>query len=106
MIRVWTRTSTEEQDARAARRELEASLRRDLAPGEHVFVMARPRVRDWSDFHGTMKQGNDEFRPCMVSGSDEGQRVFVVGSQYGYDHADFEFGPDIELVPQPAPGPR
>lgn len=65
----------------------------DFPYGGHIFVMARPKVREWREFDGTfLNRDNREFRPCMISGWNESQRVFVHGSQYAYMLDDFEFG--------------
>lgn len=69
---------------------------RDIPYGSHQFVMARPVKGDWSDFDGsTMRQGREEFRPVMISGVEEGQRIFVIGSAHGYDITKFEVGADL-----------
>ena len=69
---------------------------RDIPYASHQFVMARPVMGDWSDFDGsTMRQGREEFRPVMISGVEQGQRIFVIGSAHGYDIANFEVGADL-----------
>ncbi len=69
---------------------------RDIPYASHVFVLARPVMGDWSDFDGsTMRQGREEFRPVMISGVEEGQRIFVIGSAHGYEITKFEIGADL-----------
>ncbi len=69
---------------------------RDIPWGSHQFVLARPVMGDWSDFDGsTMRQGRDEFRPVMIRGVEQGQRIFVIGSASGYDITKFEVGADL-----------
>lgn len=64
---------------------------RDLPFAGHCFVMARPIKGDWSEYDGsTMRQGRQEFRPCMIRGQDTGQRLNVIGSAYSYDLSKFE----------------
>lgn len=59
--------------------------------GEHIFVLARPKTEDWSKIDGsTMQSGNAEWRPCMVKGHNAGQRLFAIGSPYGFDLDRFE----------------
>ena len=66
--------------------------------GAHIFVFARPIAGDWSDYdHCFRVQGRDEFRPCMIRGHHEGQRVYTLGSQYGHLPEEFEFGSDIAV---------
>lgn len=65
----------------------------EIAYTGHLFVWARPLVKSWSYYDGaTMKQGNEEFRPVMVRGIENGQSVRVAGTQYAYPMEDFEFG--------------
>lgn len=69
---------------------------RDIPYASHQFVMARPVKGDWSEYDGsTMRQGREEFRPVMISGVESGQRIFVIGSSYGYDITKFEIGVDL-----------
>lgn len=86
-------------EARTAGAEIKPVTKvRDIPYGSHQFVLARPVEGDWSDFDGsTMKQGRDEYRPVMISGVEEGQRIFVIGSAYGYDITKFEVGFDLSI---------
>lgn len=69
---------------------------RDIPYASHQFVMARPVKGDWNEYDGsTMRQGREEFRPVMISGVEQGQRIFVIGSAYGYDITKFEIGVDL-----------
>jgi hypothetical protein len=69
---------------------------RKMPYAAHQFVMARPLSRDWSYFDGsTSKQGNEEFRPVMIRGHEHGQRIFCIGTAYGYDLDQFEIGQDL-----------
>jgi hypothetical protein len=73
---------------------------REMPCGSRLFVFARPKSRDWSEIDGsTVPQGREEFRACMILGHDEGQRLFMIGSKYGYQPEAFEIGED---VPAPA----
>jgi hypothetical protein len=70
--------------------------------GEHIFVLARPRTKDWSTIDGTtMRVGNAEWRPCKISGHNDGQRLYIIGSQYAFDLDHFEIGRVLtqELAP-------
>ena len=65
--------------------------------GKHMFIMVRPVKRDWSDYDGsTMRQGREEFRPCMIRGHNSSQSVRCHGSAYAYPLEEFE-----ELVVEP-----
>lgn len=69
---------------------------RDIPYASHQFVMARPVKGDWNEYDGsTMRQGREEFRPVMISGVEQGQRIFVIGSAHGYDITKFEIGDDL-----------
>lgn len=81
---------------------------RDLEWGTHVFVFARPLSGDWTEVDGTFlrNSGEAEFRPCMIRGINESQRIYVCGSPYGYDPARFEIGPDVDCnLSTPSPRP-
>jgi len=75
--------------------------------GGHAFVWARPKDKDWQKFDGTngLGDGPREFRPCKVSGQDNGRRIMVLGSQYAHELDGFEIaGPCImpeSLRPKP-----
>jgi hypothetical protein len=79
--------------------------------GKHIFVLARPRERDWSHYDGcTFAQGMEEWRPVMVQGHGTGQRLCAIGSNYAYSLEDFEIGPQLDIAyvmasaSVPAPG--
>lgn len=60
--------------------------------GGHGFILARPKVDDWSEYDGsTIRAGREEFRPVMIRGVESGQRVYVHGGSYGFDVDRFEF---------------
>ena len=63
--------------------------------GKSALAWALPKQGDWGGFDGTTHSGNDA-RPVMISGSGDGQRVFIIGSQYGYRVSQFDFGKVIE----------
>ncbi|PZQ94660.1 MAG: hypothetical protein DI533_21655 [Cereibacter sphaeroides] len=70
---------------------------REFEYGGHVFVWARPRHKPWRHFDGTtssLKRHDFEFRPCMLSGYEAGRRLYIIGSTYAYDIADFEISED------------
>jgi len=83
----------------------------DYPLGGHAFVWARPKDKNWDKFDGTngLGDGPREFRPCMVVGDDTGQRIRVLGSQYGYGLDEFEIAgeckPPAELEQTRDEGP-
>ena len=62
--------------------------------GKFIFVMARPKTKDWSEYDGcSFKRGRADWRPVMVTGHGcHGQHVRVAGSTSSYPTEDFEFG--------------
>jgi hypothetical protein len=67
--------------------------------GEHIFVMVRPLVKDWSHYSMSLAtEGNEEWRPVMVAGHGSGQHIRSIGSSYAFPMSDFEFGPEIKIA--------
>lgn len=88
---IWWSMRTHPPDSDALKGET-----RDIPWGSHQFVFARPLTKDWSELDGTtMKVGREEFRPVKISGVGDGQRIYVIGSAYGYAVDQFEIGADI-----------
>lgn len=64
----------------------------DYPYGGHCFVFAKPK-QGW-DKYGLMKIvypfKNDEFVPCMISGYDQGQSIWIIGDTHAHKLSDFE----------------
>lgn len=63
----------------------------DIAWNTHKFMLVRPRKRDWSYYDGsTSQRGMEEWRPALIQGVNESQRVYVIGSASGHSLDDFD----------------
>jgi hypothetical protein len=81
---------------------LPAKYPRAMPIGDFVIAWARPRNGNWGNFDGKMYAEGEErsgYRPVMISGMYEGQRVFLMGSRLGYPLDQFEIGPDVTGAP-------
>lgn len=73
----------------------------DLYSSEHIFVWARPKRGDWSDFDNSLSQcGKSEWRPCKIEGRNKLQRLFVAGSDEPFHLGRFEIGSVISIPEQ------
>lgn len=71
---------------------------------EPRYFLARPKSGTWSEIGGNPGTSNlvdASFQPVRVSGTGSSQRVFAIGSQYGYMVGDFDFGPELSVSVQP-----
>jgi hypothetical protein len=70
----------------------------DYAYGDHIFVLAKPK-KGWDNYGGITHNcpfKNDEFVPCMISGYDHGQRLWIIGEVHAHYLFDFEIIKDSE----------
>ena len=70
----------------------------DIKNDERIFVWARPKSHRWSEYVYTngLFDHMKEFRPVMIEGVENSQRVFIIGCATGYNPDDFEFGDLVE----------
>lgn len=71
----------------------------DIPYGEHIFILARPISGDWTDIHSRGRSREADWRPCMVNGHDDGQRIWIIGSAYAHPLDQFEIGPILTVCP-------
>lgn len=64
----------------------------DYPYGGHCFVFARPK-QGW-DNYGFITSSypfkNDEFVPCMISGYDQGQSIWIIGNTHAHKLSNFD----------------
>lgn len=66
----------------------------DYPYGGHCFVLGRPN-RGWESLSMPHFK-KDEFVPCMISGYDYGQRIWIIGNNLAFKIDEFEIIKDSD----------